>query len=731
MKTKMNIRKILKKCLIFSLFYSFTGMVFSADEKPYCELAEVQYKKQVRINNYPSFFFKVHPSGDHIGYISITGNQLLDLKTGESFPLPGFIDPTFTADGEHLIIPIVKKQLKGYIVPGARLSNTEEESNEDYKTNLAFYPFEDFKKAAVKNDQSKKVLDNLHSKPASVDYDNNGVYQSATTSKNGEFNLLTDQNGLSVTTYKKTDKGVVPLSKPDKMCSKLGDLQTDTPMLSKDGNFLSILNKVTNTSQIYEIKKDGNCSLSLDLGIATGKISFNKDSSQVTFHVDKFRKKFGSYFSGVSSDITKDVFVLNLDQDKGKEDTKLIPTTWAKVTNTINKGNGSYYPDFSEKGDIFFLRDENNFFEFVQAEQRNLNFSPYLSSLDAEDMIIKKDSGDIPCLKVGDKLQPLYLLGQLWSKSCQSLNDASFADTMMTSMNLDGENCEELVRKEWNAKFVASLKESLGSSVQIDFINKVKLEDLIAACPKSKNGKVEKNIVGKWNKKDHATFNNVLTQKCISCHSRELTYTKDVNTRVYLDENGKTVKKETKRKELKLDKFDPNNIDYKLASKMLAAIANKDPKYRMPKTGSLSDEEKLLFLKVVEEKQYQQKGDVVPEFSDVDYAYMYSEKAIVKEYEKYVEENKDGFSKLDPEARANTLSFYKNYYWCTMGQIGCKDLVSKMLSDKKTTLETGNVSQDGIKETLKNYEAELRCTYKLEDYDVCKKQETEETSAVN
>ena len=73
-----------------------------------CQLAEANPEIISRIPSSPSYFTKVHASGDFAFYIS-SGNNILHLEDSDpdtrSVRIPGWIDPVPSHDGKLVTIP--------------------------------------------------------------------------------------------------------------------------------------------------------------------------------------------------------------------------------------------------------------------------------------------------------------------------------------------------------------------------------------------------------------------------------------------------------------------------------------------------------------------------------------------------------------------------------------------------------------------------------------------------
>ncbi len=708
MRKKMDTYKILKTFLIFNLL-TMANFAIAGENKSICDIYDIPYKRQVKVNDLPSFFFKVHPNGEYIGYIGQKGNKLLNLNTGHEIFLPGYIDPTFSTDGKFLIVPMSKDQLASGEAGSPPDYSVSSSDKDDFNTAITFFDFDLFVNLSLSKSIRPEMTKKAFQSPSIVDLNNTGVYQS-TSVKGSELKLLTDQDGASSSTFQTgANQQVTSVSAPQKMCKNVLKFKTDLPMLSKDGNFISIFNDETNTTQIYKLGENNNCELSLDLGIATGKVSFNADSSQVTFHIDRFGKPNGGYFSGVASDISKEVFVLNLDQKKNGDKTILVPTTWARASRPASLGDGSYYSDFDSNGDIHFLSDQNNYFEFVQVDQKKLNFVPFMNNVISKKKIETSDKKSIDCIKINEDAQSPFLIGLMWNKVCSKINVPNAEEVIFNFMSLDKNNCEELVKSQWGNLTLSDLQTSSGQLIVRPNFSSVNLRDLLAACPKSKPLAPPTVVVGAWKEKSSAEFKEVLKQKCLVCHSREIDYEKDLPVRHFYNEKNDIVKTETAIKKIKLTPFNPDAIDIKLAAKFIKAIKATDPKLRMPKVGSLNKEEKELFDRYYKELRLSYPTVLEPT-SDYETSYLYSEDGLKKYYEdNYVTTNKAFLTTGDPTAVAAWVKNIKKIVWCQMGQQKCPELIADKILEKRAILESEKKDLGLIESEIKTYEQSMRC----------------------
>ena len=693
-----------------------------SETKSYCQFEEIPVTKKVKVNDFPSYFFKVHPSGKYIAYMGFEGNKLLDLENAEFYPLPGRIDPVFTPDGSHLLIPLSEMDLKES--PWFETNKFDKIEINSNGEKMTFYRVEDFIKAMKEKDQSEKRIKELHLSPELKDAEDGGNYQSVSSVRNGKFSVLTDKNTLTIKDYTLDEKDIRPSGKSRNPCHENRDLSGDLPMLSKDGKFVSILNYNTETTQIYQINPSGKCNLALDLGIATGKVSFNWDSSQITFHVDHFLKGYGSYFSGVASDIIKNVYVLNLESSTKDGKAALIPTTWAKVSNNQKTGNGSYYPDFSKSGDIFFLNDVDNYFEFAQVKQSDLNFVPFynISNIGPND----ENSGLNHCVQRERPFNTQLLLGLLWIDICENIDSPTVKDSVLFSMSLNSENCRELVKNEWNSFVIEKIKQNFKDEIDMSFVNNVQIDDLVAACPDKLKSSTLTNIIGIWQKRDHSNFKQIVKQKCMMCHAHKITYNKDVEIRVYYDENNHEVRVDTEKKQFDMPPIDPGNVDSEMALRMLMSTAESNPSKRMPKGGQLNKEEMKEFIIYYQEKELEMpSGETIRRsfFSGNRsmLCSMYSDKALQDRLEEYINMNTRDL-KNNPD-REKIIVAKKKDIWCQYGQQGCKELIENKKKEKKNELMGENEKlNDEQSREFELYELELGCRYCFEvTYGECRK----------
>ncbi len=712
MKTKMGMKKILKLFLI----YNFLTPALIAKEAQYCALNKMSFDKRVRVNDFPSYFFKVHPSGEYIAYINSSGNQLLNLNSGKNFRLPGIVDPVFSPDGKYILTPIIESSLEhGPMTYGENLIFTASlDIDGENKNGMSFYLFNDFKNAQENDQITKEEIKKLHTSPIFRDTESEGVYQSASIDpQNNSMMVITDQNRLSSKNYDLKDGDISSKGKLHSICDKVENFPTNLPMLSKDGRFISSFNERTKTTQIYELKSDGNCHLSLDLGLATGKVSFNKDSSQVAFHVDLFSTAAGSYFSGVASDISKDVYVVNLNESRDAHGLNLVPSTWAKVTNNQANGDGSFYPDFSNNGDLYFLNDSGNYFEFIQKKQDDLNFVNFYGVISSKEEYENSDGEIDACYKINKKNELNFILGQMWIDVCKKISNPTLTDSVLISMGLNKTNCEELVKSKWDDSVKEKIEGIYRKKVDLSFLKEVDLSDLLAACPKNNEESKKEKIVGQWLERSTQSLEETLQQKCMSCHSSPVSYSKEVTTINYYDENFKTVKTIKEMKKFAMKAIDPKNIDKVSASKFLDAITHANPNKRMPKGSQLSDDQYKTFMDyyILQSNDLGENESVGDEDSPSRKP-MYSEAGLEKQLKENIALN-EAYFKEYPEMKEAFIRSQRKEVWCNFGQLGCADLIKDKLNTKKeeiTSLEE-KLSDQEKEEVLKKYNRELKCNY--------------------
>lgn len=548
-------------------FIPFTQGLSAPD---WCQVQPEHDDLEIKVPDEVSYFFKVHPDGSSIVFIGDEGNKVLNLESGASRRIPGQVDPVFSPDGKYVTSPIGKHYYN------------EKTGSEDVVAHVHFFDYQE----AIKSDDVESV------KSVSFDQTNQGAYQSVGEHPKGGYRLLTDANGVSLSHHNPTDPKVNE-SGSFQPCSNLpNDFGTNLPMLSADGKYISTHDPENDTTKIFYLRDNGDCDLALDLGFATGKVSFNYDSSQIAFHIDHFEDVYtDGYFSDVQGRVTKDVYVLNLE----KNDHQLIPTTMAKATNTHNPGEGAYFPVFDKAGNIYFIRDRDDFFSFHRLDPNQLKYFPFEERLKdltkarlnfTNQNIIKED-----CFQ--DFLDTLssVALGAMWSEACLEM-EGKDVDYFFLAKGLEQSDCKEMITSMWSEQFLMSLKRQTRGAYQAEIWDRVRMEDLLAACPEANQTAVpEKVKLGEWEKRpDIVPLQQVIEQKCISCHAAPMEYQKEVPHIWYVDEDGNVIKQEKRKVKRTLPAFKGKAL-YDLEFLARVAMATTDPNEasRMPRGRSFSD----------------------------------------------------------------------------------------------------------------------------------------------
>lgn len=508
------------KKLILSLLVATTTLSANAQEE--CQITEKNANIKITLGkNTPEYFFKsIMPKNDKDKRNQATvilankGNVLLDLTTGEVKKIPGPFDAVPSMDGNIITVP----------------------GNPENDNAFTIYSRDDMSKPLYEDKGQGALV---------------GVYQSVGTLESKEnkktYRVITDvltppsyerpgSSNSSKLMYKDYDvegtgsnmrAGSSEVAKP--LCFNL-NASLKLPMLSKDGKQLAAYSSTTGTTQIYKIAQDseGNstCKLERDLGFASTKVEFNKDSTKITFAADSMattNRKVNWYAQPILGQMNMNVYVLDLKTNKLN-----------KISNN-EKGN-SYYPSFSRDDTVTYLNQENKGgeeeYSLVQARIDNKQ------SVDAKSVDFYSPE---VCSYSKEELATIAL-GKLWFKTCSKMmGTPTVLGSRAQALSMDPKKCEALVKKNWeNTKANLSdsylkakdkaLDENYYASSQVQGLNSITEEnfvrmrnltedDLLQYCPKAAVAAVKAVIKPIDQKQEIKNAANILIAKCSGCHS--------------------------------------------------------------------------------------------------------------------------------------------------------------------------------------------------------------------
>lgn len=572
-----------------------------------CNLREGSFDSAVRINGLPGYFFKVHPDGKYIAFIE-NGNDLLDLETGKQYDLPGGVDPVWSPDGKFLTHP------------GDNDGMSFHHSEKAISSALLGKP----------NDSQPFNDDRLK-----------GVYQSI--GKQGDtYSVITDYQGASIARYKIEDEKFTTVGDVAPLCKNIPGIYSDLPMLSKDGKYLSSYDSTSRSTKIYSL--NGNdCTLAVDLGFPTGKVSFNNDSSQITFHLDQFGEFDDGWFSGISKDKVKNVVSLKLE----KKDEKLIPGEWSLVSKVTSAGDGGYYPDYDQAGNIYFLEDRDNYFQFIKVRQDQLEWFPF-------DAKIFRTSGDCQnCLAEPPK-SSLEILSAMWARVCDQA-EMNLNNSPLHATAIDPVECRKMVEDLWTPSL------------------EVTKEALLSSCPK-RNTEVGK-ITGVWDTNRMATAEGLINQRCIMCHTQPMEFEKEITIMVSTVpdkyESGEKVKVNSKLPRINLLESDPKTIQ-----RMQHAVDSGT----MPKGSSFTSDQQKMVREFLDRKLLDFSGDALEDdFQWSPRVNRYSPEHLAKKMEEELSPYQ-----TQPEPMKDSIRRMVN---CIYGNISCDNYVVEFESQIQGTPE--------------------------------------------
>lgn len=237
--------------------------------------AEVKEARRVETVRPVGFFFKPVPTTDLVSYTSQNAAYLFDLGTRRELRIPGNVDPVATPDGKFMTRP-----------------------------GLIFYPI--------------PTLAAGDTTPFFVDRELPDEYQTISILKQSRdaarYRVVTGwRTGLRLRDYDVTftrdgkPERITPLGKPMVPCP---ERTLVLPISSKATREVGVFDKGSNTNRIIEVTDDGKCIDVLDLGFASGKLSFNYDGSAIAFATSRIDVDADGFMMQPEVAFYKDALVL-------------------------------------------------------------------------------------------------------------------------------------------------------------------------------------------------------------------------------------------------------------------------------------------------------------------------------------------------------------------------------------------------------------------------------------
>ncbi len=270
--------------------------------------AQIAQARSVETVRAVGFFFKPIATTDLVAYTSQNAAYLFDLGTRREQRIPGTVDPVPTPDGRFLTRP-----------------------------GLMFYPV--------------PTLAAGDTVPVFIDRELPDEYQTISILKQSRdavrYRVVTGwRMGVRLREYDVTfatrDKPVhiEPLGTPMVPCAGRG---FSLPIGAKGSREVGVYDKDSRTNRVIDISEDGRCTDVLDLGFASGKLSFNYDASAIAFATSRI-------------DVDAEGFMLQPEEAFYKDALILYRKTGRIVSLSRNRGlRGMTFPEFLPDGRSIIL----------------------------------------------------------------------------------------------------------------------------------------------------------------------------------------------------------------------------------------------------------------------------------------------------------------------------------------------------------------------------------------
>lgn len=254
------------------------------------------------------FFFKPIPNSNLVSYTANEASYLFDMRTGKEQRIPGNVDPVPTPDGRLLMRPGLKLYPMRTLTKGDTIPVFfDPQLPDEYQTASILHEA----KGVVRYRVITGWRQNARFRDYDVTFTTTGAYKSTS-----------------------------PVGAPFVPC---GTRRLSLPINAKSGGEFGAYDEGTHTSVILEVTPMQSCLDKLDLGFASGKMSFSYDGRLVAFATSRVDTDAEGTRLRPSDLVYKDALVL-------------YRATGRIVALSHNKGiNALSFPEFQTDGSVMVL----------------------------------------------------------------------------------------------------------------------------------------------------------------------------------------------------------------------------------------------------------------------------------------------------------------------------------------------------------------------------------------
>ena len=344
-KTRAAYPPLIRQRVAQAVEFSSTRHMHQSESSP--TLSSTGRYSDIPVSGNPGGYFKVIPTWGTLSFSDASGVHLVDLKSRTTVRGPGYIDLIPDPNGELFVTP--QREHGG----------------------LEFYNVADVMRARAEG-TSARVL------PLFVDHEMRDYYPSIGIiharyqqgQRVGVYRvMLSWYTGAIFRDYKVTHRGhqphrVEPAGKPTQVCP---GRRVSLPIISPTGQHVAVRDEETATTRIYYLLPNGECRLSIDTKLSTGKVAWHSTGTTIAFAIPRGVVKDGTsilWEDKRSSSELAGVFVYDL---RNKD---IIRVSGSETVNRLT------FPDFVNDSSIIFLTAEDTglaYFRIAPVPSASLN----------------------------------------------------------------------------------------------------------------------------------------------------------------------------------------------------------------------------------------------------------------------------------------------------------------------------------------------------------------------